>query len=207
MRRAATPAMIVGGSLAFVGIVIGLYYGTRTAEHPAGDTSAVVAWPDGGAPPDARCVLTTGVASAAALQLFGISNPGGGSGYVYCSVCASPEADAGLNPELPSGMEALAAYQEEVDYDGGPQLVCWRADIAPWPCACYPVPGALPDGGTWDAGSGAGPCEWKPDENAVYAAGPAGVTLATGAWRGGCRPKSCVELAGVHSWPVECGPP
>lgn len=135
----------------------------------------------------AECVYRSGLASPAALAAW---FPGwdGGSAYAVMRVCANAEAvdeDAGV--QLPEGYEALPDGDERVEaWDGGAQLRVWLQGQpdAPYLCACAKDAACLRADGT---------------------PAPVGVTLGSGQWQGaGCLPKSCVEFAGVSSWPKEC---
>lgn len=184
--RPASRNMIVGGSLAFLAIVGGIYMNTRQVE-PGGARYGTVAW-DGPVPADVMCLRTTGLAAEAALALFKLDAGQPGPQYVYVRICASPVADAGDDDDvqLPPGMVAFDSFQVEEDYDGGPQM---RASLDDFPCACSE--GAHTD------------CEASLEDGG-WAQAQVGVTLLEDKWRGSCRRKACVELAGVSSWPGGC---
>lgn len=135
----------------------------------------------------AQCIYRSGLASAEVVGQW-FPNWDGGSSYAVMRVCVNeaPE-DAGETP-LPAGYDALPEYEERGPeaYDGGPQLRVWlQGDpAAPYLCACAKDATCLRNDGSPAA---------------------QGVTLGHGQWQGaGCLPKSCVEFAGVSSWPQEC---
>jgi hypothetical protein len=136
----------------------------------------------------AECIYRSGLATA---EVVGQWLPGwdGGASYAVVRVCANPaqNEDGGVQP-LPPGYDLLPDYEERGPeaYDGGPQLRVWlQGDVAaPYLCACAKDATCLRNDGSPAA---------------------QGVTLGHGQWQGaGCLPKSCVEFAGVSSWPKEC---
>jgi len=135
----------------------------------------------------AMCLYRSGLASS---EVVGQWFPGwdGGSSYAVMRICVNEAApDAGAVP-LPPGYDALPEYEERGPeaYDGGAQLQVWLQGnpAAPYLCACAKDATCL-----------------RPDGNPAAQ----GVTLGNGQWQGaGCLPKSCVEFAGVSSWPQEC---
>lgn len=181
----------VGVSLVTLAIAGGLVVGTRRTTVDSTATHAVVDW-QGTPPKDARCLWLTGLITGQAAHTFGLSTDGGQQ-YVYAHICGSP-VDAGQEA-VPPGMVGLVDTEAEEAFDGGPQLEAWAATdpAAPFPCAC----------------SSGSACQ-APGLDGGLAAAPLGVTLQPG-WVGvGCRPKSCIELAGASSWdsrcPLEGGP-
>lgn len=136
----------------------------------------------------AECLYRSGLASA---EVVGQWFPGwdGGVSYAVVRVCVNPaqDEDGGVQG-LPPGYDLLPDYEERGPeaYDGGPQVKVWlQGDAAaPYLCACAKDATCL-----------------RPDGSPAAM----GVTLGHSQWQGaGCLPKSCVEFAGVSSWPQEC---
>jgi|GEM_PF-4269649 len=176
----ASDQVKTGAAVAFVAILSGVLIGNYTPNANEGKTT-IAGDPGAGA----KCLFTTALASPQALALFGLSADGGHQ-YVYARVCGQP-SDGGM-PSLPAGIEALDFGQTEEDYDGGPIFSAVLPGRDEWPCACST--GAL--------------CNML-DNNGVWRSATPGITLEAGKWSGsGCYPKSCVELAGVSSWPSAC---
>lgn len=151
-----------------------------------GTTSSVDSVPGYELDAGAECLYRSGLALP---DVVGQWFPGwdGGSQYAVVRVCANPTEDGGETP-LPPGYLLLPDYEERGPeaYDGGPQVRVWLQGTpeAPYLCACAKDATCL-----------------RPDGSPAVQ----GVTLGHGQWQGvGCLPKSCVEFAGVSSWPVEC---
>jgi len=138
----------------------------------------------GTADPGSLAMWSTVLASPEAAAVWGV-DAGGAQVYARVRVCSLP-VDGGTDP----GPLALPGLYILYDDDtvspcqvGDAALEAWvqgRSD-APFACACSPGPACL--------GADGGPA-------------PQGLTLTT--WSGMCAPKSCVELAGVSSWPSGC---
>lgn len=162
-----------------IAVVAGIAAGTVVL---SGDGSGTyVEW---GTPASAtECLISTVHGPSEAYDLLGLVDDG--TGYAAVRVC--PDAtDGGTEeiPDLPPGLTALADSQTVIAYQPGwPTFAAWSPGHpdAPTECACSTGADCTVD-----------------DEPA-----PLGVTVR-GAVGEGCRPKPCVELFGVSSWPAEC---
>jgi hypothetical protein len=195
-----TPApkqTLLVASAAIAAITAGVYYGTRTVEREPNTEDPrrfSVPWPDGGEPTgDVRCTWTTALVSPSMLAIYGARSDAG-SQYAYARICEAMPTDGGPSDEdeivMYEGLEALEFEQMEEPWDGGgPALTAILQGQPGWPCAC----------------STGSDCEWMPwYSGGEWLEAPVGITLS-GQWRGaGCFQKSCVELAGVSSWPSGC---
>jgi hypothetical protein len=174
------------GAAAVVALAVGLATHVLTADKPdAGRHFKVARAPLNCTP---VCYELTALASQGMLALGGVSRLGAVPEYTHARIAVCPGDGGTLS--LPAGMTALDDTARVMPCpQDPPELEVWVQGeaSAPFPCAC-------------STGSDcflAGP-EQEP--------APLGVTLQPG-WTGaGCKPKTCVELAGSSSWPEECPP-
>ena len=190
-RNAASAAAV----LAVIG---GLAYGLLAPSVDPTRLHSTVT-PDGGSPPGAVATLYSVRGSTAALALFGVVLPDGGSGYALARVCAVL-GEASEGPQLPPGIDVLPGSEQEGGdcAVGGPVVEVWAAESAeaPFLCACGPgciqhLP-ASPFGPAVDR-------SWDVAGRNVLAAGQ-----WTAPDAGTCRRVPCTVFAGAPFAPPEC---
>lgn len=188
--QAASAAAVLG--------FLGLLYSQSI--HPTGDT-----YSDAGEPADCSriyaewgvpvnaivCLLSSVHGPSEAFSALCIADDG--TGYARVRICpdGSPPCEGAECepeiPDLPPGLTAIADSQRTIPYQAGwPTFAAWSPGNpeAPYDCACSTGQDCM-------VGD-------RPAMLGVTEHGAVGV---------GCRPKTCVELAGSSSWPDACPTP